>query len=70
MMNDLKEMTNFLLEKGYTPNEFIVLYELSCKRGFEDLNEKEKKELVDNLYREYLKNHFTSITEIIDAIEL
>jgi hypothetical protein len=69
-MKDLKEMTDFLLNKGYTPSEFIVLYELSCKRGFEDLSEKKQKELVDNVYREYLKNHFTSITEIIDAIEL
>lgn len=70
MMNDLKEMTEFLVNKGYTPNEFIVLYELSCKTGFKDLSEKEQKELVDNVYREYLKNHFTSITEIIDAIQL
>lgn len=70
MMNDLKEMTDFLLEKGYTPSEFIVLYELSCKSGFKDLTPKEQTDLADKVYREYLKNHFTSITEIVDAIEL
>ena len=70
MINDLKDMTDFLLNKGYTPNEFIVLYELSCKRGFEDLSEKQQRDLVDNVYRKYLKSHFTSLTEIIDAIEL
>lgn len=69
MLRDLKEITEFLVEKGYTPNEFIVLYELSCKREFKDLGEKEQKELFDNVYREYLKNHFTSITEIVDALK-
>lgn len=70
MMNDLKEMTEFLLEKGYTPNEFIVLYELSCKSGFEELSEKEQKDLVDEVYRKYLKSHFTSLSEIVDEIQL
>jgi hypothetical protein len=70
MLKDLKEMTEFLVEKGYTPNEFIVLYELSCKSGFKDLSPEDQKALVDNVYREYLKRHFTSITEIVDAIEL
>ena len=70
MMNDLNEMTKALLEKGYTPREFIVLYELSCKRGFNDLNPRRQKVLVDSVYREYLKNHFSSITEIVDEIEL
>lgn len=70
MLKDLKEMTEFLLEKGYTPNEFIVLYELSCKSGFEKLSEKEQKDLVDEVYRKYLKSHFTSLSEIVDEIQL
>lgn len=70
MMNDLKEMTNFLLEKGYTPNEFIVLYELSFKRGFDDLSKREQKELVNKVYLEYLENDFTSLTEIINKVEI
>ena len=66
MMNDLKEMTDFLAEKGYTPSEFMVLYELSCKYGFKDLSEEDQKTLVDNTYLEYLKNDFASLGETID----
>ena len=66
MMNDLKEITNFLEEKGYTPSEFMIAYELSCKYGFEDLSEKDQRTLCDNAYSEYLRNDFVSLDEAID----
>ena len=66
MMNDLKDMLEMLSEKGYTPSEFMVLYELSCKYGFKELSEEDQKTLVDNAYLEYLRNDFTSLEEAIN----
>jgi hypothetical protein len=66
MKNDLKEITNFLAEKGFTPSEFMVAYELSCITGFYELNEADQQALCDKVYLEYLRNDFASLEEAVN----
>ena len=64
-MNDLIEMLDFLSTKGYTPSEFMILYELIDYGLFLSLEEDKKKEVCDLVYREYLKNSDVSIEELV-----
>jgi hypothetical protein len=64
MMNDLKDMLEMLSEKGYTPSEFMILYELSCYDEFIELEEDKKKEVCDAIYSEYIGCEITSIEEL------
>lgn len=68
MKNDLKEMINSLLEKGYTSREFMILYSLSCRVVFEDLDENDLRKLCDKAYSEYLRNDFMNLEEVIDNV--
>ena len=54
MMNDLKDMLEMLSEKGYTPSEFIIMYELSSYDVFLELDEKQQNEIYKAIYSEYI----------------
>jgi hypothetical protein len=64
MMNDLKDMLEMLSEKGYTPSEFMILYELSCYNEFIELEEHKQRLVHDEVYREYIGCEITSIEEL------
>ena len=64
MMNDLKDMLEMLSNKGYTPSEFMILYELSCYDEFIELEEDKKKEVCDAIYSEYIGSDCTTIEEL------
>lgn len=64
MMNDLNEILEVLRYKGYTPSEFMILYELSCYNEFIELNESDKCLVCETIYSEYIGNEYTTIEEL------
>ena len=64
MLNDLEDILKFLSEKGYTPSELMILYELSCYDSFIELEESKQKDVFDTIYSEYLGSDFATIEEL------
>ncbi len=64
MMKDLESILETLSEKGYTPSEFMILYELSCYDEFINLEENKQKEVCDAIYSEYIGSDCTTIEEL------
>ena len=64
MMKDLNEILEVLRYKGYTPSEFMILYELSCYNEFIELDEKQQEEVCEAIYREYIGSEYKTIEEL------
>lgn len=67
MLNDLESILKTLSDKGYTPSEFMILYELSCYDEFIELEEDKQRKVCDIVYSEYIGSDCTTIEELTRA---
>ena len=66
-LRQMDEIIELIEDKGFSPNEIVIYYELGCRLEYMTLTPEQQLEVHSRIYEEYISNESYEIYEHVNV---